>query len=164
MSNTEAETKLTQRLEAQAESFRSLLVGQTAHSVEFSETVSESSSVSWRTAEIQMESVSSVETSLDFKFSARPKLLVEMKDVRVKSGEVAEFSCSFDGQPFTGVVWNHNDQNLVDTERVRSSQSGDLLSLVIHGVDVADQGVYCCTATNQHGQNSSSARLTVEGG
>lgn len=164
MSSTEADTKLSQRLEAQTESFRSLSVGQTAHSVEFSETVSESSSASWRTVDIQMESSSSVETSFDFKLSARPKLLVEMRDVRVKSGEIAEFSCSFDGQPFIGVVWNHNGQNLVDTERVRSSQSGDFLSLVIHGVGVADQGVYCCTATNQHGQNNSSARLTVEGG
>lgn len=165
MSRTEAE--LSQRLEAQSESFSSLSVGQTAHTVEFTETVSESSSVSWRTVDIQMESVSSVEMSsesgFDFKLSASPKLLMEMSDVRVKSGEMAEFSCLFDGQPFSGVVWDHNGQSLADTERVRSSQIGGLLSLVIQGVGVADQGVYCCTATNQHGQNSSSAQLTVEG-
>ena len=166
MSSTGAETKLSQRLEAQTESFRS--VGQTDHSVEFTESVSESSSASWRMVEIQMESVSSVEmsseSSCQIKLSASPKLLMEMSDVRVKSGEMAEFSCSFDGQPFTAVVWDHNGQSLVDTERVRSSQSGGLLSLLIQAVGVADQGLYCCTATNQHGQNSSSARLTVEGG
>ncbi|XP_016516367.1 contactin-4-like [Poecilia formosa] len=143
-------------------------MGQTTHSFEFSEVVSEASSMSLRTFEIQMESVTSVETSshsrFDLKLSASPQLLMEMSDIRVKSGEMAEFSCSFDGQPFTGVVWDHNGQNLVDTDRVRSSQSGGLLSLVIHSVDMADQGMYCCTATNQHGQNSSSARLTVEGG
>ncbi|XP_014908332.1 striated muscle preferentially expressed protein kinase-like [Poecilia latipinna] len=141
-------------------------MGQTTHSFEFSEVVSEASSMSLRTFEIQMESVTSVETSshsrFDLKLSASPQLLMEMSDIRVKSGEMAEFSCSFDGQPFTGVVWDHNGQNLVDTDRVRSSQSGGLLSLVIHSVDMADQGMYCCTATNQHGQNSSSARLTVE--
>lgn len=114
-----------------------------------------------------MESVSSVETSsqssFDIKLSASPKLLMEMSDVRVKSGEKAEFSCSFDGRPFTGVEWDHNGQSLADTERVRSSEAEGLLSLVIWGVGVADQGLYCCTATNQHGQNSSSAQLTVEG-
>lgn len=89
---------------------------------------------------------------------------MEMSDVRVKSGEMAEFSCSFDGQPFSGVVWEHNGESLVDTERVRSSQSGGFLSLVIQGVGVADQGMYRCTATNEHGHNSSSAQLTVEGG
>lgn len=165
MSSTGAETKLSQRLEAQAETFSSLSVGRTAHSVEFTE----SSSVSWRMVEIQMESVSSVEMSSEssfesIKLSASPELLMEMSDIRVKSGEMAEFSCSFSGQPFTGVVWDHNGQSLVDTERVRSSEMGGLLSLVIQGVGVADQGVYRCTAINQHGQNSSSAQLTVEGG
>lgn len=164
MSSTGTET-ISQRLEAHSESFSSLSVGQTAHTVEFTEMVSESSSMSWKTVEIQMESVSSVEmSSFDIKLSARPELLMEMSDVRVKSGEMAEFNCSFDGQPFTGVVWDHNGQKLADTERVRSSHNEGLLSLVIQGVGVADQGVYRCTATNQHGQNSSSARLTVEGG
>lgn len=162
MWSTGAETKISQRLETETESFSSLSVGQT-----FSESVCESSSVSRRTVEIQMESVSSVEMTshtFDFKISTSPNLLMEMSDVRVKSGEMAEFSCSFDGQPFTGVVWDHNGQSLVDTERVRSSQSGGFLSLLIHDVGVADQGMYRCTATNQHGQNSSSAQLTVEGG
>lgn len=163
-----SETKITQTLEAQTEGFSSLSMGQTTHSFEFSEVVSEASSMSLRTFENQMESVTSVEMSsrslFDLKLSARPQLLMEMSDIRVKSGEMADFSCSFDGQPFTGVVWDHNGQNLVDTDRVRSSQSGGLLSLVILSVDMADQGIYCCTATNQHGQNSSSARLTVEGG
>uniref|UniRef100_A0A3B5A750 Ig-like domain-containing protein n=1 Tax=Stegastes partitus TaxID=144197 RepID=A0A3B5A750_9TELE len=74
-------------------------------------------------------------------------------DVWVQSGEMAEFSCSFDGQPFSAVVWDHNGQNLADTERVRSSQSGAVLSLVIQGVGVADQGRYRCTATNPHVSN-----------
>lgn len=163
MSSTGAEAKLFQRLEAQSGSFSSLSVGQTAHSVEFTETITESSSVSWSTIEISSMERSS-ESSFDFKLSASPKLLMEMSDVRVKSGEMAEFSCSFDGQPFSGVVWEHNGESLVDTERVRSSQSGGFLSLVIQGVGVADQGMYRCTATNELGHNSSSAQLTVEGG
>lgn len=132
------------------------------------QTVSESCSMSWSMVDIEMESVSSLErsseSSFGIKVSASPKLLMEMSDIQVKSGEMAEFSCSFDGQPFTGVIWDHNGQSLVDTDRVRSSQSGSLFSLLIQDVGVVDQGTYCCTATNQYGQNSSSAQLTVEGG
>lgn len=153
-----AETKLS-HLEGQPETFRSVSVGQT----EFSER----SSVSWRTVEVQMESVSSVKTCsqshCDLKPPAGPQLLTEMSDVRVKSGDKAEFSCLFKGQPFTVVEWDHNGQSLAETDRVRSSATGGLLSLVIQGVGVADQGVYCCTATNRHGHNRSSAQLTVEG-
>lgn len=158
-----SESGLSHRLEARTGTFSSVSVGQTAHAVEFTELISESSSMSWRSIEVQMESVSSLQTS-SFEIKLGPKLLMEMSDVRVKSGERAEFSCLFDGLPFTAVVWDHNGQSVAGTERVRSSQTGGLLSLVIQGVGVADQGVYRCTATNQHGQNSSTAQLTVEGG
>lgn len=152
----------TEKMQSQSlESFGSV----SAHSVEFTQTFSESSSESWSRVEVQTETVSSVEMrSVSSHFRHSPRLLMEMSDVRVESGRMAEFSCSFDGQPFSGVMWDHNGQNLPDSERVRSSQSGGLLSLVIQGVGVADQGIYRCTATNQHGENSSSARLTVEGG
>lgn len=145
------------------ESGAELLHTHTVHSVDFTESSSSSSSVCWRTVEVQMESESSVETS-SFEISAGPKLLKELSDIRVKSGDVAQFSCSFAGQPFTGVEWDHNGQSVALTQRVRNSQMGGLLSLVIQGVGVADQGVYCCTATNKHGYNSCSAQLTVEGG
>lgn len=162
-----AETKLFQRVEAHRESFSSLTVGQTSHSVEFTEVLSETSSTSWRTVDPHEESVNSVETSFHsnsgFRLLPSPKLLKEMHDITVKSGEMAKFSCLFNGHPFTVVAWDHNGQNLVDTERVRSSQSGGLLSLTIHSVSVADQGKYRCKATNQHGQSSSSAQLIVEG-
>lgn len=146
------------------ESFCCQSVRETTHSTEFSERFSESSSVSRRSVRIQMESVSSLQmSSFDFKLSASPNLLMEMSDVCVSSGERAEFSCSFDGLPLTEVVWDHDGQSLVDTERIRSSQAGGTLSLVIQGAGAADQGVYRCTAANPHGQNSSSAQLTVEG-
>ncbi|XP_068186254.1 striated muscle-specific serine/threonine-protein kinase [Antennarius striatus] len=109
-----------------------------------------------------MESERSVETSgFDWTPPGPPRLLMEMSDVQVRSGEVAEFRCSFDGLPFTGVVWDHDGRSVAQ-ERARSSQMGGLLSLVIQGVGVADQGVYRCTANNTHGHNSSSAQLTVE--
>lgn len=115
--------------------------------------------MSWRTLTVETERS---ERSVESQAPLNPRPLMELRDIRVKSGEMAQFICSFDGQPFVGVVWDHNGQNLL-RERAQSSQSGGLLSLVIRGVSLADQGVYRCTATNRHGHNSSSARLTVEG-
>uniref|UniRef100_A0A3B4H903 Ig-like domain-containing protein n=1 Tax=Pundamilia nyererei TaxID=303518 RepID=A0A3B4H903_9CICH len=80
----------------------------------------------------------------------------------VEGGSVV-FECQIGGSPKPHIIWKKSG-SLVDTERVRSSQSGGFLSLVIQGVGVADQGTYRCTATNEHGHNSSSAQLTVEGG
>lgn len=146
--------------------FSSVSVGETARSVQLTELISQScssSSLSWSSVEVQVESSSSLQTC-SFEVKLGPELLTEMSDVWVKSGERAEFRCLFDGLPFTAVVWDHNGREVaVGTERVASSQTGGLLSLVIQGVGVADQGLYRCTATNRHGLNSSSARLTVEG-
>lgn len=110
-----------------------------------------------------MESSSLLQTST-FEVKMGPELLMEMCDVQVKSGERAEFRCLFGGLPFTAVVWDHNGQEVeTGTERVATSQTEGLLSLVIQSVCVADQGLYRCTAANRHGLNSSSALLTVEG-
>lgn len=160
-----ADAELGQKPEAWAENISPVSLGQ---SVEFTEAVSETSSVCWRAIEFETESRSSMETSCDssiyIPLSASPKLMTDMSDVQVRSGDMAEFSCAFDGQPFTRVMWDHNGQNLVNTERVKSSQSGGLLSLLIQSVGVLDQGLYRCTTTNKHGQSSCSAKLTVEGG
>lgn len=146
--------------------FSSVSVGETTRSVQLTELISQSCSsslLSWSSVEVQVESSSSLQTG-SFEVKLGPELLTEMSDVWVKSGERAEFRCLFDGLPFTAVVWDHNGREVaVGTERVASSQTGGLLSLVIQGVGVADQGLYRCTATNRHGLNSSSARLTVEG-
>ncbi|KAM9804801.1 titin-like [Neosynchiropus ocellatus] len=108
---------------------------------------------------LQGETGSSV---LEVQPGTSPTLMMGMSDVLVKSGENAEFSCWFDGQPFTAVVWDHNGESMAGSERVRSAQSDGLLSLVIQDVGLADQGLYSCTAANEHGQNRTSARLTVQ--
>ena len=132
---------------------------ESSHSVEM---VSEMSSMSttilssWRSVDVQ--------SFLSEGLPAAPKLLLEMTDVQVKSGEMATFSCSFDGQPFTCIVWDHNGHGLGETERRRSSERGGLLSLIIQSVSLGDQGEYRCMVSNTHGHNSNSAQLIVEGG
>lgn len=119
------------------------------------EVLCESRSVSWTTVELQSVSSSSG--------GVCPELLLPLSDVQVQSGDVAEFSCCFSGQPFTSVVWDHNGRHLLDSERVSSGERGGALLLVIQRVGVSDQGEYGCTASNLHGLKRCSAQLTLQG-
>lgn len=93
-----------------------------------------------------------------------PTLTLKMRDVRVYAGNLAQFSCSFDGQPFSDIVWDHNGRTVTVTERVNCSQRGDLLSLTIHNVQLTDVGSYRCSVKNNIGENRTSAQLSVQGG
>ncbi|XP_015214368.1 myosin-binding protein H-like [Lepisosteus oculatus] len=91
-----------------------------------------------------------------------PTLLLKLNDLRVKVGGMAQFICSFDGQPFTEIVWEHNGRRLMDSERAKYSQNGGALCLSIFNVQLADQGCYRCTVKNKYGEETTSAQLSVE--
>lgn len=104
-------------------------------------------------------SVTSVE-----EYSTSPVLTQKMSDVIVGLGDVAQFKCSFSGQPFTEIVWDHNGRTITNTERVQYVHQDKLISLIILNVHLGDQGHYCCTVKNRNGESRTSAQLTVEGG
>jgi len=108
---------------------------------------------------IEVQQVTSVE-----EYSTSPVLTQKMSDVSVGLGDVAQFNCSFSGQPFTEIVWDHNGRTITNTERVQCVHQGKLISLMILHVHFGDQGHYCCTVKNRNGENRTSAQLTVEGG
>uniref|UniRef100_A0A3B5M7C8 Ig-like domain-containing protein n=1 Tax=Xiphophorus couchianus TaxID=32473 RepID=A0A3B5M7C8_9TELE len=99
-----------------------------------------------------------------------PQIVRHMQAQTVVSGRSVRFSAQVSGLPQPQVTWYKDSQLLStsykckflhdgDEHTLLLLESGDLLSLVIHSVDMADQGIYCCTATNQHGQNSTSLFL-----
>lgn len=114
--------------------------------------------VSEQSIDVQLQ-MTSVE-----EFTKSPALILKMKDLLVSPGDMAQFSCSFDGQPLTEIAWDHNGRTLTNTERVQCMHHEDVLSLVILNVQLADQGRYCCTVKNRNGENHTSAQLAVEGG
>ena len=153
--------EISQKKEVHSEGYQS--VDMSTHSVQTFQSVSETSTVRMTSSSVRKVEVTTNEES-DMSIPSSPTLLLRMTDVRVKSGEMAQFKCSFDGQPFTGIMLDHNGRRLADTERVISSHSRGLQSLIIQGVELGDQGTYRCTTLNKHGENSTSAQLTVEGG
>lgn len=107
---------------------------------------------------IEVQQVTSVEM-----YSSSPVLTHKMSDLSVNLGDVAQFDCSFSGQPFTEIVWNHNGRPIPKTERVQYVNQGGVISLIILNVQLGDQGSYCCTVKNRNGESQTSAQLTVEG-
>lgn len=95
-------------------------------------------------------------------YSSKPSLTLKMNDLIVSLGDMAQFNCSFTGEP-TEIVWDHNGRTLTNTERVQCMDHGGLLSLIILNVQLADEGSYRCTVKNENGENRTSARLMVEG-
>uniref|UniRef100_A0AAY5L6M6 Ig-like domain-containing protein n=1 Tax=Esox lucius TaxID=8010 RepID=A0AAY5L6M6_ESOLU len=73
---------------------------------------------------------------------------------KVRSGEKAQFNCSFDGQPFTEIVWDHNGKTLTDTERSVSyslKHKGPLCCLNVKNIGPKQGGVYTCKIVNSAG-------------
>uniref|UniRef100_A0AAY4EWI6 Ig-like domain-containing protein n=1 Tax=Denticeps clupeoides TaxID=299321 RepID=A0AAY4EWI6_9TELE len=68
-----------------------------------------------------------------------------MNDISVSAGDLAQFNCSFDGQPFIEIEWDHNGRKLTSSDRVNFAQQGDLFSLSILNVQLDDQGSYSCS-------------------
>lgn len=117
----------------------------------------ETSTTSMKSVQVQQHMSSVV------KYPCKPALTLKMNDVIVSLGDMAQFNCSFTGEPLTEIAWDHNGAALTNTERVQCMDHGGVLSLVIFSVQTADEGSYRCTVKNENGENRTSARLTVEG-
>uniref|UniRef100_A0A4W3IT28 Ig-like domain-containing protein n=1 Tax=Callorhinchus milii TaxID=7868 RepID=A0A4W3IT28_CALMI len=76
-----------------------------------------------------------------------PKILIELSDLRVNSGQVAQFICSFQEGSFSEVAWNHGDRRLEESERLKIAQNEK------------DHGEYSCTVSNQVGEVKTTAVL-----
>lgn len=144
----------------------SLLEGITSHTLtethssstfEMVSTV-ETCTTSMKSFKVQQHMSSSVE-----EYSSEPALTLKMNDIIVSLGDMAQFNCSFAGEPLTEIVWDHNGRTLTNTERVQCMDHGGVLSLIIFNVQHADEGSYSCSVKNENGENRTSARLTVEG-
>lgn len=143
----------------------SLLEGITSHTL--TETHSSSMFEMVSTVETCTTSMKSIKVQQHMssveEYSSKPALTLKMNDLIVSVGDMAQFNCSFAGEPLTEIVWDHNGRMLTNTERVQCMDHGGVLSLIILNVQLADEGSYRCTVKNENGENRTSARLTVEG-
>uniref|UniRef100_A0A8C3S9U8 Ig-like domain-containing protein n=1 Tax=Chelydra serpentina TaxID=8475 RepID=A0A8C3S9U8_CHESE len=95
---------------------------------------------------------------------ASPNILLKLRDQTVKFGDTAQFICALESEHFLEVLWTHNGERIKESKRMKLSQNGTVLLLTIINVQLLDQGLYRCTIRNDHGETTTAAVLTVEGG
>ncbi|KAG0723194.1 Peroxidasin [Chionoecetes opilio] len=89
-----------------------------------------------------------------------PVIRTEPRDMQAKEGDaVVVLPCRADGQPAPTVIWR-KDGNIVSPSDKFRIEVHDSLS--IHNVTEDDAGLYECTAQNNVGYATATARVTVE--
>ena len=85
------------------------------------------------------------------------------KDASVKQGGTAVFHCKARGHPAPRIAWAgglNGDQPISNEDRFGYLPSG---ALVVHDLNVTDEGLYRCVASNLAGSDSAQAALQVNG-
>ncbi|KAJ8985113.1 hypothetical protein NQ317_012763 [Molorchus minor] len=87
------------------------------------------------------------------------KLVYKPYNMEALLGSTIELPCKADGDPEPGITWLKDGSSMQRTGRFKVSLSGNLY---IYKVAPEDQGVYECTALNEHGRDTASGYVTVK--
>lgn len=93
-----------------------------------------------------------------------PTILLQLRDLTVKSGDTAQFICALENEFFSEFLWVHEGKQIEESEKLKISQNGSVLQLTILNAQLIDQGLYSCTVYNHYGGTTTAAILTVKGG
>ncbi|KAF6736288.1 Myosin light chain kinase, smooth muscle [Oryzias melastigma] len=100
--------------------------------------------------------------SLERKMQGPPVFTQKLEDQTVTEGSSAHLSCHLTGYPDPEVVWLRGDELLEESSGVQIEYDEDgCCTLILTQVGKQDSNVYTCRATNDHGETSCSAKLTV---
>uniref|UniRef100_A0A8C4QG81 Ig-like domain-containing protein n=1 Tax=Eptatretus burgeri TaxID=7764 RepID=A0A8C4QG81_EPTBU len=91
-----------------------------------------------------------------------PLFMESLKDQIVKVRENCKFTCGFLGNPHPAILW-YKDTKLLIKKRKYSITTTDIdTSLFISSVSLEHAGKYTCVIINQHGMDSTTAKLIIE--
>uniref|UniRef100_UPI0037E78433 myosin light chain kinase, smooth muscle n=1 Tax=Semicossyphus pulcher TaxID=241346 RepID=UPI0037E78433 len=101
--------------------------------------------------------------SLERKMQGPPKFTQSTEDQTVALGSSARLACHLTGYPDPEVVWLCGEEPLMESPTVQIEYDEDgRCTLVLAKVSPEDANIYTCRATNDHGEASCSAKLTVK--
>ena len=93
-----------------------------------------------------------------------PKFVRTMRKAKVIEGSAARFDVKLTGSPEPEVQWLKDEKPLKENRKFRFDEDDDgVFSLFVNDVEVDDEGVYKCKASNVKGEVSCTAELIVEG-
>ncbi|XP_034430179.1 myosin light chain kinase, smooth muscle-like [Hippoglossus hippoglossus] len=91
-----------------------------------------------------------------------PRFIRRLTDLKVMDGSRVTMTVELTGHPPPEVVWLHDGQEVAESEDFQLLREENRCTLLIQEVFPEDTGTYSVQAWNQHGDDSTQARLTVE--
>lgn len=95
--------------------------------------------------------------------SVPPVFRQKIQNLEVNVGSPAKFECEIEEAPGVTFKWFKSGTELRHSDKCRIISRHHTSSLEIFSPAVADSGEYNCKASNRHGSDSCSAKLTVTG-
>ena len=92
-----------------------------------------------------------------------PSLTIGLIDQSFQYNSNVTLLCSFNSVTVPNITWTNPSSSVLTPQSTVSDGTTHNSTLILYNVDLDDAGMYTCTATNQGGQNSSVATLTVTG-
>lgn len=84
-----------------------------------------------------------------------------MLDIKTRAGNVFEFDVPVSGEPIPCKEWTHEDNMVINTDRVKISNYEDRTKLRIIDAKRADTGLYTLVARNINGIDKHTVKVTV---
>lgn len=88
-----------------------------------------------------------------------PRIIHPPRDTEVSPGGLMRLSCLATGYPQPNVEWTHDGRQLRPNDNLEILSNGEL---IIRNLHQNHQGIYRCTALNQHGVAHASANVFVK--
>lgn len=95
--------------------------------------------------------------------SVPPVFRQKIKNLEVNVGSPAKFECEIEDAPGVTFKWFKSGSELRHSDKCRIISHRHTSSLEIFSPTVADSGEFTCKASNRHGSDSCSAKLSVSG-
>lgn len=92
-----------------------------------------------------------------------PVFRQKIQNLEVNVGSPAKFECEIQEAPGVTFKWFKSGSELRHTDKCRIISLHHTSSLEIFSPSVADSGEFTCKASNRHGSDSCSAKLSVTG-
>lgn len=92
-----------------------------------------------------------------------PVFVKEISSVKVKVGEMSEFTCQFQGEPLPSVTWLKDGHILAHNPDYDIMSKSNKSKLTVFYPTTDNEGTYDCVISNKHGKSICSATLEILG-
>lgn len=94
----------------------------------------------------------------------KPKILTDLKDVKVASPKPVKLKCEIEpGEPAAKVTWYKEAKEIYSSRKYDMSYTGTQAVLEITSTEFQDGALYRCEASNRLGRVETEATVTVQG-